>query len=31
MSYEGMTDSDALTFAQRFDWNLMKNKALLFK
>lgn len=30
MSYEGMTDSDALTFAQRFDWNLMKNKALLF-
>ncbi len=31
MSYEGMTDSDAVTFAQRFDWNLMKNKALLFK
>ncbi len=31
MSYEGMTDSDAVTFAQRFDWNLMKNKALQFK
>ena len=31
MSFEGMTDSDALTFAQRFDWDLMKNKAQQFK
>lgn len=31
MSFEGMTDSDALSFAQRFDWNLMKNKAQQFK
>lgn len=31
MSFEGMTDSDALTIAQRFDWDLMKNKARQFK
>jgi hypothetical protein len=31
MTYEGMTDSDALGLAERFDWNLMKNKALQFK
>jgi hypothetical protein len=31
LSFEGMTDSDAVAFAQRFDWNLMKNKAQQFK
>ena len=31
LSFEGMTDSDAVGLAQRFDWNLMKSKAQQFK
>ena len=31
MTYEGMTDSDALNLVKKFDWDIMKRKALQFK